>query len=311
MLFLIHIALPQVNPATREIFDGKIGIRSLVTYVPAKRSSKHRQRGTKIAKTYTMSGEDYKNFLTDKPGGLLAALHDKGKSIGVEHWFVQQDGAKPHIQKINIPCIVAKGHSDGLNVDVITQPAQSPDIIVLDLCFLHSLQRAALHIKYSTTSVEEFVAQVEQAFRDYLIEKLVRCCALQLVAYRQILMDMGGNQYHMPHTGIRSKQKENIAKDPVYGKYSDCGDYEIKAKIIRDAANFYEKETGTTFPWERSPLWQTTNVAAAAVDEEISTKAAQQYFDADHESDHADDPTSDEDELGSDDDRDFESDVDL
>jgi hypothetical protein len=308
VLFLIHIALPQLNAATGEVFDGKIGIRSLVKYVPAKRSSKHRARGTSVPQTYTMTGDDYKNFLIGEDG-LFADLHAKGKLIDTKHWFVQQDGAKAHIKKKNIPFIVAYGHSDDRKIDVITQPAQSPDIIVLDLCFLYSLQRYALHIKYSVSSVEDFVLQVEKAFQDYPVDKLVRCCALQLVAYRQILMNFGGNQYRMPHTGIRNKQNANIAQNPEFGKFVDCGDYEVNAKIVRDAVHFYENETGTVFPWEKSPLWQTCSAAAEDV---VAATAIDQYFDASHEGDLSGDPASDEEEEVSEsgDDRDFESDDD-
>ena len=49
--------------------------------------------------------------------------------------LVQQDGAKPHISKRVVDSIKSACHANGNNIDVLTQPPQSPDLIVLDLAF--------------------------------------------------------------------------------------------------------------------------------------------------------------------------------
>jgi hypothetical protein len=303
VMFLILIALPQRNSTTGQVFDGKVGIRPLVKMVPAKRRSKNRAAGTIELKPFSMVGPEYRTFLIER-NGLFDALHESGLIIGIQHWTIQQDGAKPHVNKDIVAEISLSGHLNGRNIDVSTQPPQSPDLNVLDLAFLHSLQCFARRIKYSVSSVVDFVQQVTKAFEEYPIEKLLRCCAMQLVAYREILKDLGGNQYEFPHTGIRQRQRNNILNNPAYGTYQDCGDYEVEAGIIRSAVIFYEETVGEPFPWEKSPHCNT--------DQSQTDTSSYQYFDSSQDQDPADDPNYESgSEDDSDDDRDPASDDDF
>ena len=108
----------------------------------------------------------------------------------------------------------------------------------------------ARRIKNSCSSVSDFIEQVVQAFNDYPEEKLIRICALQLVAYREVLKACGGNQYDIQHTRIRMRQKANF--DVHKDKYESCCDYNVSAGIIRTAVEFYERHTDTIFPWRSS-----------------------------------------------------------
>ena len=84
------------------------------------------------------------------------------------------------------------------------QPAQSPDLNKLDLCFFHSLQRQAEAITHTKT-VDGVMAAVDEAFQNYDPNQLKRVHALLFQAYRQILESEGGNQYKIFHTGIRDR----------------------------------------------------------------------------------------------------------
>ena len=213
VMFLIAVGLPQTSNETGKTFSGKVGIWPIVKEVPARRSSKNRCKGTIEKRPLAMRGPEYARFLTQPNNGLFDLLKASGDLCGIDNCVVQQDGAKPHISKHIVPQIAAEGKRDGKNIVVETQPPQSPDLNVLDLAFNSSIQSVAKRIKYSVKSVEDFIDQVTEVFRSYPSDKLLRICALQLVAYREILQNLGGNQYDMPHTHIRLRQKNNFEKN--------------------------------------------------------------------------------------------------
>ena len=188
-----------------------------------------------------------------------------------------------------------------------SQRAQSPDLLVLDLAFFSSLQSYARQIKHSVTSTEIFIAQVTQAFCEYPVDKLLRCCALQLVAYREILKDCGGNQYEIPHTGIRQRQKHNMMEiNGISGLNKDCGDYEVSGEVVKKAVTFYEASMKEPFPWSKSPLYGHHDSSAGTGDS--SSANATTYFDSHQDIDASDDPTiGDDNDNDSADDRDYES----
>ena len=302
VMFLTLIALPRMTP-TGNIFDGLVEICPLVTYVPAKRSSKNRSKGTMELKSTSMTGCLYMELLT-KENGLFDCLTKKSEGVvkSNHHWTIQQDGAKPHVNKYVAAAISTGGYAGNRNIGITTQSAQSPDLMVLDLAFFSSLQSYARRIKYSVTSTEDFVSQVKRAFREYPVDKLLRCCALQLVAYREILKDCGGNQYEMPHTGIRLRQKHNVTISGIPGLYQDCGDYEVSGEVVKKAVEFYEASMNESFPWNKSPLY-------GHHDSGVDTgSSATTYFDPHHDIDATDDPTTgDHNEEDSADERDYES----
>ena len=60
---------------------------------------------------------------------------------------------------------------------------------------------------------EDLIAAVKQAYNDYNPLILTRIHAVQYEIYRQILTDDGGNQYKLPHSGLRNRQNhgEDVA----------------------------------------------------------------------------------------------------
>ena len=185
------------------------------------------------------------------------------------------------------------GKSNGRNIDVETQSPNSPDLNALDLAFNNSIESLARRIKNSCSSVSDFIEQVVQAFNDYPEEKLIRICALQLVAYREVLKACGGNQYDIQHTGIRMRQKANF--DVHKDKYESCCDYNVSAGIVRTAVEFYERHTDTIFPWRSSKSLDHDDAAI------MSGSAV--AFDPEIDSDDVDDPNDDR-SIDSDDDPD-------
>ena len=69
----------------------------------------------------------------------------------------------------------------------------------------YSLQQAVNKLKGASKSLRDLVAAVKAAYQNYSVDQLRRVHALTYVVYRQILENLGSNQYDMPHTGIRTR----------------------------------------------------------------------------------------------------------
>ena len=88
------------------------------------------------------------------------------------------------------------------------QPAQSPDLNVLDGSFFRSLCQRAHVIKRGGAGVEEIRDRTLQAFMDYDKETLARCFGHLYAIYNLVLGMDGNNQYDEPHADVRNKKKE-------------------------------------------------------------------------------------------------------
>lgn len=290
VMFLLAVGLPHILP-DGTAFDGKIGLWDITKEVPAKRKSKNRPKGTLETKSTSMTAKEFKDRMTD-PGGVFDTIEQKlgcyFKNPQQVTINVQQDGAKPHIAKTIIPAIQEESRKGKRLIAMQTQPPQSPDLNVLDLAFINSIKKTAKYAKYEANGdVKEFVRLVKESFSSYSSSTLSRICALQYVAYREILKVDGGNQYDMPHTGIRKRQKQN--PESCY----DCADVRVSASLIKTAVDFYERETGTSFPWSHHPDYRQEDVVSVFKRiEESAFDPSSEYFD-ECDSDEADDPSDD------------------
>jgi hypothetical protein len=66
---------------------------------------------------------------------------------------------------------------------------------------------------------------VKKAFREYDKDTLERLEGIQMEIYRCILDDDGGNDYQIPHSGIRVRQK----------KGQDVADYSVPQELYQKA----------------------------------------------------------------------------
>ena len=144
--------------------------------------------------------------------GLLSTLKKKAPFLKGYRIIIQHDGAKPHNGKGNLNKLNEYGQLDGWNIFIDTQPPQSPDLNKCDLCFFHSMQRAANRLKAQNTSREKLLEAVVEAYKNYDVAILERIEGIQHEIYRKILADNGGNQFDMPHSGVRKRQREG--EDP-------------------------------------------------------------------------------------------------
>ena len=74
------------------------------------------------------------------------------------------------------------------------------------------MQRATNRLKAQNTSREKLLEAVVEAYNNYDVAILERIEGIQHEIYRRILADSGGNQFDMPHSGVRKRQREG--EDP-------------------------------------------------------------------------------------------------
>jgi len=125
---------------------------------------------------------------------------DIGRTISI-----QQDNAKPHLLPSDISFRRAVAATD-LDIQLMNQPPNSPDINVLDLCFFRSLE--SLTDNRAPGTIKELIEGVEEEFHNYDVDTLSRSfITLQYIMIG--VMEVGGGiVYAMPHNHKERRQAE-------------------------------------------------------------------------------------------------------
>lgn len=205
VMFLTAIARPQEDP-DGNWFEGKIGIWPCVVEELTKRDSKNRPAGIPEYKPRSLHSKFYSELILG-PGGVLETVKQK------LHWhkesglILQHDGATPHNGGGNADAFAAAGKVDGWNIEFVTQPAQSPDLNLLDLSFFHALKCQSNKLKLESKNIEGLINRVKEAYNNYPWDKIDHMWAHLFTAYNAILRDIGGNQYGSAHDNLRTKGK--------------------------------------------------------------------------------------------------------
>ena len=152
--------------------------------------------------------EDRLRFILDagdRGHGLNRVNHfykDQFDTVHVdESWF--------YLERITneIERLQNAGSVNGWRFRMKTQPAQSPDLNILDLGFFHSLKTRAAHMKVVAKNKTQLVAKIKLAYQQYPAETLDHIWASLFAVYNCILQCNGDNQYSLPHSGARLRHK--------------------------------------------------------------------------------------------------------
>ncbi|XP_057791323.1 uncharacterized protein LOC131008464 [Salvia miltiorrhiza] len=141
IMFLAAVSRPIFDSNGNCIFDGKIGIFPFITEEPAQINSKNRLKRT----------------IETKPIQAITRAITKD-------CFTNQDNVKPHT-KGDDPDFIQAATSDGFNIQLICQPANSPDTNVNYLGFFRATQ--SLKDKKPANGVEDLLKNVKDAFDEY------------------------------------------------------------------------------------------------------------------------------------------------
>lgn len=102
----------------------------------------------------------------------------------------------------------AAGHKgDGWTIDVIIQPAQSPDLNVLDLGLFASMKRRQAQVKLNARIIDGLLAKVAHVWNTYDGQTLDNVWAHLYAVYNAVLKFDGSNKYDSPHFGARARGK--------------------------------------------------------------------------------------------------------
>jgi hypothetical protein len=231
LMFLCGVARPRPEYD----FDGKVfgpaeGVFAEEGVAAGNFKATGRVKGvTPVLNLFNCDGDAYRKMMTKVIKNVVEqmwwfaadAVFPPGHSLagtptpeaGTKLW-IQHDGASPHTCKNNLTqwksVATRTKNQHKVDLDMIAQPAQSPDLNILDRCFFKSLS-ADVKFKMKTNLFELRDAVIE-AWEEYPAEKLERCWATLYAGYRGILEDLGGNVYSS-HGGARRRRRAGLGDD--------------------------------------------------------------------------------------------------
>ena len=129
------------------LFRSKLGIWPFAEIVLAKRSSRNRLRGTPELKPILLVTKEKirSMILYNIIPAIIGKFPKRVEGGFTPTVWIQQDNAGPHITPKDKEFLETVRTVKDINIRLESQPAQSPDLNVLDLGFFNSLQ--SLHDK--------------------------------------------------------------------------------------------------------------------------------------------------------------------
>ena len=210
VMFVVAMARPQARP-DGSLFDGKIGCWACVETKRAARNSARRPAGTIETVPKSLDSEYYRELMTGA-GGIFEKVKNKMPWLKDFGHYIQHDGAKPHNGGGNVAHFDAEGVRDGWHIKVVTQPAQSPDLNIMDLGLFNSLKHHVNEVPMASYNIDTLITKVCSTYTQYPWDTLDRIWALQIDVWSQVLEAHGGNDYRMPHKGAARVPTEAVSK---------------------------------------------------------------------------------------------------
>jgi hypothetical protein len=142
--------------------------------------------------------------------------------------WIQQDNARIHVPVDDIQFAISAAQT-GLNIRLINQPPNSPDVNCLDLGFFASLQ--SLTYSMNCRNMDELIANVINKFTDYESTLLRRVFLTLQSCLIEVMKVRGGNRYKIPHMN-----KSRLEALGILPKRLRC-DYQLYQDAIRAATH--------------------------------------------------------------------------
>ena len=162
-------------------WDGKVGIWRVSKFRPAERNkyvgpNAGRRVGDPIEEDVKLDAKKYVEMMTEEVFPRIRELY-----AGEEKVIVQHDGAPGHTGKSTPKLLAEAGRKRKRGeplIEVVQQPAQSPDFNINDLAFFRALSVAVRKRRRSLMrgpkrfDIDQLVDDVKQAFDEYPPEQL-------------------------------------------------------------------------------------------------------------------------------------------
>ncbi|XP_042035157.1 uncharacterized protein LOC121781491 [Salvia splendens] len=177
-------------------------VDGLTEVMPAQRKSKNRPRGTMETKAiHSVTKKVMRDCLINK---IIPAIKATWPVWANKDIYIQQDNATPHITTM-YPDFQDVANSDGFRIQLICQPANSPDTNILDLGFFRAIQ--SLQYEKPCKTVDELVGNVCSSFAELSPQTLNRVFLSLQACLTEILQCRGGNGYKVPHINKNRLQR--------------------------------------------------------------------------------------------------------
>ena len=194
VMFLCAVAWPRFNTSLNSWWDGNLGIWPIGNWEPAQRKSKNHPKGMLVWKNKIVMKEVNRDLLITK---LIPAIVEKWPTSdrNSKKSFIQQDGANNHIREDD-KLFNDRLEENGVNEELYTQSATSPEVNLLDLGFFRAIQRLNDALPKNE---EELIEAVSDAYDKYHKEKIIWTWLTWQCCFNQIITHHGDNDYHIDH----------------------------------------------------------------------------------------------------------------
>ncbi|XP_021745354.1 uncharacterized protein LOC110711282 [Chenopodium quinoa] len=160
------------------------------------KSSKNRVAGTMETKAVeSVTKEVTRTMLLEH---VIPAIKGKWHHSLAKNVYIQWDNARPH-QIPGDPEFQEACTSDGFNIQMVFQPAQSPDLNVLDLGLFTSIQ--SIQYQSFPTNLDEMIEKVNDAYDQFDPKVNMNTWITLQQCMVEIMKKNGGNNYPPPHMG--------------------------------------------------------------------------------------------------------------
>ena len=177
---------------------------------------------TNVLETVTVTAEEYRKVMLKKDG-VLDAMRSKlwwfrrgaGTPEAGKTLYYQHDGASPHTALVNQQHWSRHGAKQGFKIQVITQPAQSPDLNCNNLAFFASLQSDTELV--AKKNVFDLVEAVKDSWTAYPAERMEAVWRVLYASFKGIMETSGDNSYSH-HTGSRAAHKASARRGETHDR---------------------------------------------------------------------------------------------
>ena len=194
VMFLCAVAWPRFNTSLNSWWDGNLGIWPIGNWEPAQSKSKNHPKGMLVCKNKIVMKEVNRDLLITK---LIPAIVEKWPTSdrNSKKSFIQQDGANNHIREDD-KLFNDRLEENGVNEELYTQSANSPEVNLLDLVFFRAIQRLNDALPKNE---EELIEAVSHAYDKYHKEKINWTWLTSQCCFNRIITHHGDNDYHIDH----------------------------------------------------------------------------------------------------------------
>ncbi len=160
------------------------------------RTSKNRPKGASVVNNVEVTAERFLNMLRENVVPTI-----RRKMFWAKNVTVQMDGPAAHVGKGNLAAFDKLGKDSKTKITFLVQPAQSPDLNVLDLGIFNHLQIAVDKAKRSAVQwrIEDLAKQVRTTFSGMPASVLTSIFEKKSNVRDEVKKYRGDNTFTIPH----------------------------------------------------------------------------------------------------------------